>query len=51
MLSPNGKLTALKATNRIEAMDAVANLREIHALLAAEQSADRPALSAHADPA
>jgi hypothetical protein len=38
MLSPNGKLTALRATNRIEAMDAVVNLREIHALLNAEQS-------------
>jgi type II secretory pathway component GspD/PulD (secretin) len=38
MLSPNGKLVAMKATNRIEAMDAVVNLREIWALLRAEQS-------------
>jgi len=38
MLSPNGKLTALKATNRLEAMDAVANLRQIHQVLGEEQS-------------
>ena len=38
MLSPNGKLTALKTTNRLEAMDAVINLREIHAVLEQEQS-------------
>ena len=38
MLSPQGKLIPLRATNRIEAMDAVVNLREIHAVLAAEQS-------------
>jgi type II secretory pathway component GspD/PulD (secretin) len=38
MLSPNGKLTALKTTNRIEAMDAVANLREIYNVLKHEQS-------------
>ncbi|MFV2068849.1 MAG: secretin N-terminal domain-containing protein, partial [Pirellulales bacterium] len=38
MLSPNGKLTALRTTNRIEAMDAVANLRAIHDLLKHEQS-------------
>ncbi len=40
MRSPNGTLTALKSTNRIEAMDAVVNLREIHALLQQEQSAE-----------
>ena len=39
MLSPNGKLTPLKSTNRIEAMDAVVNLREVHGLLTEEQSA------------
>ena len=38
MLSPNGKLTALTATNRLEAMDAVVNLQEIHRLLTEEQS-------------
>ena len=38
MLSPNGKLTALKSTNRLEAIDAVINLREIHAVLEQEQS-------------
>ncbi|MSR59232.1 MAG: hypothetical protein EXS05_16580 [Planctomycetaceae bacterium] len=38
MLSPNGKLTALKSTNRIEAIDAVANLREIRDVLRDEQS-------------
>ncbi|MCA9141961.1 MAG: hypothetical protein KDB05_04215 [Planctomycetales bacterium] len=38
MKSPNGTLTALKATNRIEAMDAVVNLREIYFLLQQEQS-------------
>lgn len=39
MLSPNGKLTALKATNRIETVDAVINLREVYAVLKQEQSA------------
>jgi type II secretory pathway component GspD/PulD (secretin) len=38
MKSPNGTLTALKNTNRIEAMDAVINLREIYHLLQQEQS-------------
>jgi len=38
MLSPNGKLTALKTTNRLEALDAVANLRELYAVLKSEQS-------------
>lgn len=38
MKSPNGTLTALKTTNRIEAMDAVVNLREIYHLLQQEQS-------------
>src|SRR5579872_1677311 len=38
MLSPNGKLSGLKATNRIEALDAVINLREIRDVLAHEQS-------------
>lgn len=40
MLSPNGRLVAMKETNRLEAIDAVANLREIHALLESEQSDD-----------
>ena len=38
MLSPNGKLSAIKSVNRIEAIDAVANLRDIVALLDDEQS-------------
>lgn len=38
MLSPNGKLSPLKATNRIEALDAVVNLREIRDVLNHEQS-------------
>ena len=38
MLSPNGKLTALTSTNRLEAIDAVRNLQEINRLLAEEQS-------------
>ncbi|MEX2288429.1 MAG: secretin N-terminal domain-containing protein [Planctomycetaceae bacterium] len=38
MCSPHGKLTALKTTNRLEAVDAVANLREIYRLLEQEQS-------------
>lgn len=38
MLSPNGKLTALKTTNRLEALDSVANLRELHEVLTREQS-------------
>lgn len=40
MLSSNGKLTALKTTNRLEAMDAVINLREIYEVLLEEQSHD-----------
>ena len=39
-LSRNGKLTAMAETNRLEAMDAVVNLREIHSLLRQEQSID-----------
>ena len=38
MLSPNGRLKALQTTNRLEAMDAVVNLREIYAVLQQEQS-------------
>lgn len=38
MMSTNGKLTALKTTNRLEAMDAVANLRDVHRVLTEEQS-------------
>ena len=37
MLSPFGKLTAMTATNRLEAMDTVANLREVR-ILTREQS-------------
>lgn len=38
MMSPHGKLTALKSTNRLEAMDAVVNLRSLHKVLGDEQS-------------
>ena len=38
MLSPNGKLTALTATNRIEAMDAAINLQQVYQVLQEEQS-------------
>lgn len=38
MKSPNGTLTALPATNRIEAMDAVINLQQIYDVLKEEQS-------------
>jgi len=40
MKSPNGKLSALTATNRLEAMDSVTNLCQIYALLTEEQSDD-----------
>ena len=40
MLSPNGKLSALKSTNRIEAIDTVVNLRDIYKVLGDEQSND-----------
>lgn len=40
MISPNGKLIALKNTNRIEAMDSAANLLEIYEVLKEEQSED-----------
>jgi type II secretory pathway component GspD/PulD (secretin) len=39
MLSPNGKLAPLAESNRLEAMDAVANLRDIYAVLKEQQSA------------
>jgi type II secretory pathway component GspD/PulD (secretin) len=38
MISANGKLTALKTTNRIEAMDAATNLAQIAKLLEQEHS-------------
>ena len=38
MKSPNGKLSALVATNRMEAMDSVLNLRQIRDVLAEEQT-------------
>jgi type II secretory pathway component GspD/PulD (secretin) len=38
MLSPNGKLTALSSTNRLEAVDAVVNLKEIRTVLNEEQT-------------
>ena len=38
MLSPNGKLTHLTNTNRLEAMDSVKNLREVWAVIQEEQS-------------
>ncbi len=40
MLSPFGKLTAMTATNRLEGLDTVANLREIRKLLDHEQSSN-----------
>lgn len=39
MISKNGKLTPLQSTNRLEGMDAAANLRDIHEILEMEQSA------------
>jgi len=41
MMSPKGKLTALKATNRIEAVDVVVNLRELSTFLGEEQSVEK----------
>ena len=38
MLSPNGKITPLVATNRLEVMDAAANLKDIYRVLNEEQS-------------
>jgi hypothetical protein len=40
MKSPNGKLVALSRTNRLEAMDAVINLREIRDVIRDEQSGE-----------
>lgn len=39
MISKNGKLTPLQSTNRLEAMDAAGNLRDIHEIIEQEQSA------------
>lgn len=41
MLSPNGKLSPIKSVNRIEAIDAVSNLRDIVTLLRDEQNSRR----------
>jgi type II secretory pathway component GspD/PulD (secretin) len=38
MLSPNGKLFALNETSRLEAMDAVVNLRDIESVLKQQQA-------------
>ncbi len=38
MLSPNGRLTPMNETNRLEAMDAVTNLRDIDAVLQQQQA-------------
>jgi type II secretory pathway component GspD/PulD (secretin) len=40
MKSPNGKLVALSRTNRLEAMDAVINLRDIRNVIRDEQSGE-----------
>ncbi|MFO0816344.1 MAG: secretin N-terminal domain-containing protein [Pirellulales bacterium] len=47
MMSPNGKLTALKSTNRLEAMDAVANLRSLYKVLGDEESTEGQERSVH----
>ena len=39
-ISKNGKLVALNTTNRIEAMDAVANLRQLAEMIGQEQSTE-----------
>ena len=39
-ISANGKLIALNTTNRIEAMDAVANLRQLSEMIGQEQSTE-----------
>lgn len=38
LLSPNGRLVALRSSNRLEAMDAVINLRSIQGVLESERS-------------
>ena len=38
--SPNGKLVAMRATNRIEAMDAVGNLRDMYMVITEEELYD-----------
>ncbi|MFO1022280.1 MAG: secretin N-terminal domain-containing protein [Planctomycetales bacterium] len=38
MLSPNGKITPMKATNRVEVMDSVANLIPVWDMIKVEQS-------------
>lgn len=42
LISPNGKLTAIKSTNRLETIDAVANLRDIQKMLSDPQSPRGP---------
>jgi hypothetical protein len=42
MLSSNGRLTALGELNRLEAMDAVTNLRDIEAVLKEESEENQP---------
>lgn len=38
LLSPNGKITPLKTTNRLEVIDAVKNLRDVYRIIQEEQS-------------
>lgn len=40
LLSSNGKLTPMRGTNQLEAMDMVSNLRELAEMLSREQSAE-----------
>jgi len=42
MLSPNGRLTPLNEINRLEAMDAVTNLRDVDAVLKQQSEENRP---------
>ncbi|MCY2962700.1 MAG: hypothetical protein NT069_03455 [Planctomycetota bacterium] len=42
LISPNGKLTTIKSSNHLEAMDAVANLREIRKLVSDPESPRGP---------
>ncbi|MEX0794551.1 MAG: secretin N-terminal domain-containing protein [Pirellulaceae bacterium] len=47
LLSPHGKMTALTTSNRLEVMDVVVNLQDLHQMLREEQSPESRATKVH----
>jgi len=47
LLSPHGKMTALTTSNRLEVLDVVVNLRDLHQMLREEQSPESRSTKVH----